>query len=433
MSAVETSVQRSQEMFERAQRVMAGGVSTAFRVSERPVPLFFEGSAGGRLRDVDGNEYVDFVCGYGPIVLGHANERVLEAVARAASAYQQVGGQNPLELELAELLCEHVPSYELVRIGLSGSEAIQAALRLARGATGRPLVVKFAGHYHGWFDSVFAGTGSLPPTLPETAGQSVSALADTVVIEWNDLDRLEALFATAGDRIAAVVMEAIPCNQGVLEPAPGYLEGVRELTQRNGTVLIFDEVITGFRLGLGGAQAQVGVTPDLTVTAKAMGNGFPVSAFGGRRELMELVASNKVVHAGTFNAGGVSVAAALATIEQLAEHDGVLYTQMAARGRRLMEGLAAAAAAAGVPLQLRGPGQVFFAWISEPPVDSYRDHRAADHAAYARFAEALSRQGVRVIPAGRWYLNAAHTDEDIDVAIAAAQRAFAELAALTRR
>ena len=427
MAAVETSVQRSQEMFERARRVMAGGVSTAFRVSERPVPLFFESGSGGRLRDVDGNEYVDFVCGYGPIVLGHANERVLEAVARASSSYQQVGGQNPLEVELAEALCEHVPAYEMVRISLTGSEAIQAALRLARGVTGRPLVVKFAGHYHGWFDSVFAGTGHLPPALPETAGQSVSALADTVLIEWNDIAQLEALFATAGDRVAAVVMEAIPCNQGVLEPAPGYLEAVRRLTADNGTVLIFDEVITGFRLGLGGAQAHVGVTPDLTVTAKAMGNGFPVSAFGGRRDLMELVASNAVVHAGTYNAGGISVAAALATIEQLAEDGGKVYDEMARRGRRLMAGLRAGAEAAGVPLQLRGPGQVFFAWISEAPVDSYRDHVAADHATYARFAEALSRRGVRVIPAGRWYLNAAHTDEDVDVAIAVAEQAFREI------
>jgi glutamate-1-semialdehyde 2,1-aminomutase len=411
-------------LFERARRVMAGGVSTAFRVAERPVPLFFEAGAGGRLRDVDDNEYVDFVCGYGPIILGHANPRVLQAVAAAASSYQQVGAQNPLEVELAEALCRHVPAYEMVRISLSGSEAIQAALRLARAATGRPLVVKFAGHYHGWFDSVFAGTGHLPPTLPETAGQSVSALADVVLLEWNDLAQLEAVFATAGDRIATVVMEPIPCNQGVLEPAPDYLEGVRKLTADNGAVLIFDEVITGFRLGLGGAQAKVGVTPDLTVTAKAMGNGFPVSAFGGRRDLMELVATNKVIHAGTYNAGGVSVAAALATIEQLAEDGGRLYEEMAARGRRLMAGLAAAAEAAGVPLQLRGPGQVFFAWISETEVASYRDHLAADHAAYARFAEALSRKGVRVIPAGRWYLNAAHTDEDVEVAIAAAEQAF---------
>jgi glutamate-1-semialdehyde 2,1-aminomutase len=428
MATVQWRVQRSQEMFDRARRVMAGGISTAFRGSECPVPLFFESGAGGRLRDVDGNEYVDFVCGYGPVILGHANPRVLEAVAAAASSYQQVGGQNPLEVELAEALCHHVPAYEMVRIALSGSEAIQAALRLARAATGRQLVVKFAGHYHGWFDSVLTGTSQLPPALPESAGQSIGALSDIVLVEWNEIAQLEAVFAAAGNSIAAVIMEPIPCNQGVLYPGSGYLEAVRKLTADAGAVLVFDEVITGFRYGLGGAQAALGVTPDLTVTAKAMGNGFPVSAFGGRRELMELVATNKVVHAGTFNAGGISVAAALATIEELAEDDAKVYEIIAERGQRLMQGLAAAAQAAGIALKLRGPGQVFFAWISENEVESYRDHLAADHAAYARFAAALARRGVRVIPAGRWYLNAAHTDEDVEIAIAAAEQAFLELA-----
>jgi glutamate-1-semialdehyde 2,1-aminomutase len=236
------------------------------------------------------------------------------------------------------------------------------------------------------------------------------------------------VFAAAGDSIAALIMEPIPCNQGVFYPANGYLEAVRKLTADAGAVLVFDEVITGFRHALGGAQATVGVTPDLTVTAKAMGNGFPVSAFGGRRDLMELVATNKVVHAGTFNAGGVSVAAALATIEELAEDDGKVYELMAERGQRLMRGLADAAEAAGIPLQLRGPGQVFFAWISENEVESYRDHLAADHAAYAGFGAGSSRRGVRVIPAGRWYLNAAHTDEDVEIAVAAAEQAFVELA-----
>jgi glutamate-1-semialdehyde 2,1-aminomutase len=424
MAAVEKRVERSRELFKRAQAVMAGGVSTAFRAAERPVPLFFAGGEGGRLRDVDGNEYIDFVCGYGPVIVGHGNRRVVDAVSRAAAGFQQVGGQSLSELELAEALCRHVPAYEMVRISVSGSEAIQAALRLARAATGRPLVVKFAGHYHGWLDSVLTGTAHLPPALPETAGQSLAALADIVLIEWNDIDQLRAVIETVGERIAAVIMEPMPCNQGVLEASPGYLEAARRVTSEAGALLIFDEVITGFRVGLGGAQTKVAVTPDLAVTAKAMGNGFPVSAFGGRRDLMELVGSNRALHAGTFNAGGVSVAAALATIQQLEANDGLIYDEMAARGRRLMRGLAQAAHEAGVPLKLRGPGQVFFTWISESDVNSYRDHRAADHRRYARFAEELSRRGVRVIPSGRWYLNAAHTDEDVDFAIAAAAQAF---------
>jgi glutamate-1-semialdehyde 2,1-aminomutase len=431
MATLEHGLRRSEETFERAQRHLAGGVSTAFRVSERPVPLFIEHAEGAHLRDLDGNEYVDFVCGYGPVIIGHGNRRVHEAASTAASAYQQVGGQNPLEVELAEALCEHVPSYEMVRFSLSGSEAIQAALRLARAATGRPLVVKFAGHYHGWLDSVLTATGQLPPALPESAGQSLAALADVVVIEWNELDQLEALFTDVGDRIAAVIMEPVPCNQGVFEPRPGYLESVRQLTTDAGALLIFDEVISGFRFGLGGAQAELGVTPDLTVNAKAMANGFPISAFGGKRELMELVASNEVLHAGTYNGGGGSVAAALATIDLLAEGEGKVYDEMRRRGGRLIEGLREAAASAGVPLQARGPGSVFFTWISDSPVESYRQHRQSDQAAYARFAEALLGQGVRVIPAGRWYLNASHTDEDVERAIEAAGVAFDSLRTTT--
>lgn len=424
---------KSAALHERAKGTLAGGVSTAFRMFERPVPLFIDEAAGAELVDVDGTRYVDYVAGFGPVVLGHADPHVAEAVARAAASVQQVGAQHEAEVILAERLCQQVPAFETVRISLTGSEAVHAALRLARAATGRPIVLKFAGHYHGWFDGVFSATSHVPPGWPESRGQDHSALAGIRVIEFNDAAALEQAFAVGGRDIAAVIMEAIPCNQGVIYPRPGYLELARRLCDDNGALLVFDEVITGFRLGLGGAQAETGVTPDLAVVAKAMGNGFPISAFGGRRELMDLVADNRVVHAGTYNGGGVSVAAALATIDRLEDGSLDAHAHMRRLGTRLREGLETAATEHGLRLVTQGPGPVFFAWfLDEGGVESYRDHLRADASLYARFAEHMLGEGVRVIPAGRWYLTAAHTDDHIDRSLEAAQRALATLASSER-
>ena len=418
----------SMRLYERASASLAGGVSTAFRAYEKPTPLFVREARGSRVIDVDGNEYVDFVCGFGPIILGHSHPAVVEAVSSAASRLQQVGAQHEAELELAERLCLIVPSFERVRFSLSGSEAVHAALRVARAATGRTVIVKFAGHYHGWFDGIYAGTAHLPPGLPETAGQSTAALADLVVIEWNDEQALRELFSWAGSRIAGVIMEPIACNGGVIYPRTGYLELVRSLTAEAGALLIFDEVITGFRVGLGGAQAELGVVPDLTVIAKAMANGFPISAFGGRADVMELIGRNEVLHAGTYNGGGISVAATLATIGELAANGGAVYGQMRTTGQRLMDGLRAIAAHHGHRLVVQGPGPVFFAWfLNQGEITSYRDHLRADAARYARFAELLLSEGIRVIPSGRWYLSAAHGDREVDLALEAADRALSKL------
>ncbi len=417
----------SRTLYERASTSLAGGVSTAFRVYEQPVPLFLREARGAYLVDVDGNEYVDYVCGFGPIILGHGHERVAAAVGAAARGLQQVGGQHEAEVELAELLCATVPAFELVRLSMSGSEAIHAAVRLARGVTDRPLVVKFAGHYHGWFDGIYTATAHAGPALPESRGQLPSALAEVVVCDWNDPDGLDRLFGQMGDRIAAVIMEAIPCNQGVMFPHAGYLEHVRELTRREGALLIFDEVITGFRVGLAGAQGYTGVTPDLAVVAKAMANGFPISAYGGRRDLMEAVSSNRVLHAGTFNGGGISVAAALATIRELSEPG--VHERMHGLGRQLMTGLEDAAQRHGHRLVTQGPGAVFFAWfLDEGGVHTYRDHLRADTGKYARFAEQMLHRGVRLIPAGRWYLTNAHDQEAVDRTLEAAENVLRRLA-----
>ena len=417
--------ERSSELYDRALQSMAGGVSTAFRSFERPVPLFVRDARGCRLVDVDGREYVDYVCGMGPIILGHGDTRVVRAVASAAEHVQQTGAQHEAEVELAERLCSVVPCFERVRIGLSGSEAIHGALRAARAATGRSLVVKFAGHYHGWLDPIFAATSHLPPAAPETAGQPASAVAELVAVEWNDSASIREAFARYGPDIAAVIMEPLPCNAGVIPAAPGFLQLVRSLCDNAGALLVFDEVITGFRVGLGGVQADLPVEADLAVVAKAMGNGFPVSAFGGRADVLEQVSTNTAMHAGTYNGGGVSVAAALATTSALAADIGA-YQRMTSLGNQLMEGLVSLGARHGHRIVAQGPGPVFFCWfLDQGGVATFRDHQRADFPRYARFAEEMLNQGVRLIPAGRWYLTCSHGQTEVDRTLEAADRAFA--------
>jgi glutamate-1-semialdehyde 2,1-aminomutase len=419
---------RSRELYSRASRTLAGGVSTAFRALERPVPLFIVDGKGSWLRDADGNELVDYVCGYGPVILGHADPDVTNAAVTAAKSPVQVGGQTTNEIELAERLCQHVPSFESVRLSLTGSEAVHAALRVARAATGRSLTVKFRGHYHGWLDDIYSATSHGGPAGPESAGQLPAALNNLVVLEWNNENELERFFAESGSQVAAVIAEPAPYNSGHIPATPSFLSLLRSLTTRLGTVLIFDEVITGFRVGLGGVQEALGVIPDMTVVAKALGNGFPISAFGGRSDLMEYVASNKVIHAGTYNGNAVSTAAAVATLTKLADpalHD---YSHLHQLGQRLMAALPEVAAAHGYRLYVRGHGAVFFSWFPRgESVCSFDQHLAADHDRMQRFAIQMLEAGVRLIPSGRWYLSAAHTDNDIDMTLEAADRVFERL------
>ncbi len=330
-------------------------------------------------------------------------------------------------MALAEQLRAAMPSLERLRFGLSGSEAVHAALRTARAATGRPLVVKFAGHYHGWLDPILTATSHLPPATPETGGQQASALADVVALEWNDAAALEALFAERGHELAAVIAEAYPCNGGVIPAASGYLERLRALCDAHGALLVFDEVITGFRVGLGGAQGLLGVRPDLTVVAKALGNGFPISAFGGRADVMDEVGTNRVMHAGTYNGGGISIAAGHATVSALAR-DPEVYGRLGRHAARLRQGLEELGARHGHRLVTAGTGGVFFAWFrDEGDVTTFRDHLGSDLARYGRFAALMLEEGVRLIPAGRWYLSAAHGDEEVDTALQAAARALPRL------
>ncbi|MGH6959237.1 MAG: aspartate aminotransferase family protein, partial [Dongiaceae bacterium] len=324
------------DLFGSAQRVIAGGVSSDARRSAG-VPLYVDHAAGSKLWDVDGNEYVDYVLGQGPTVLGHCPPEVVAAVADQAARGICYAAQHRLEVEVAERLCGMVPSAELVRFNSVGSEAVHGALRLARGHTGRPKVLKFEGHYHGWFDPILyslhpdlelAGSADEPIAVPGSAGQPPSAVDDLVVVGWNDLEALRTALEKNAGEIAAVIMEPILFNTGAIVPSPGYLEGVRELCDEHGALLIFDEIISGFRVAPGGAQERLGVLPDLATFGKAMAGGMQVSAIAGKDEVMDAIADGRVAHAGTFNSQPVAMAAAAAVLAVLDEQRAEIYPPM---------------------------------------------------------------------------------------------------------
>jgi glutamate-1-semialdehyde 2,1-aminomutase len=431
---------RSQAFHDRGQGVLAGGVSSNFRYGgygDSPIPLYYERGEGSRLWDVDGNSAIDYAMANGPTILGHAPPTVLEAVKETLSMGQLFAGQTELELQLAERIVELVPCAELVRFASSGTEAIQAALRLVRAATGRKKIIKFEGHYHGWLDNVFvsvnppldqAGPVESPKTVPHTPGQAEGAFEDIIVLPWNDLDLFASVLDERGDEIAGVIMEPINCNTGSILPRPGYLEGVRALTEKHGVVLIFDEVVTGFRVGLGGAQGMFGVTPDLAIFAKALAAGFPLAALVGRRDLMERFKTEGVMHGGTYNAGVMVMAAGLATLEALSANHGEVYETMARLGERLMQGLRDLAKDRNIPFLVQGIGPVFHpAFTDAREICDYRAFAAADAERRLRFCAALHNHGVRITARGTWLLSTAHTDADVDETLVAAAKAFDEM------
>ncbi len=434
---------RSRKLFERSKRFLAGGVSSNVRAADKPYPLFFERGIGSRLFDADGNEYIDYVLGRGPLLLGHSHPEVIAAVKAQVERGQIYAAQHELEVELAEKLCQIIPCAELVRFSSSGSEAVHAVLRLVRAYTGREKIVKFEGHYHGWFDNIFfsfnppldqAGPADQPRAVAQCLGQPESDAANLIVLPWNDADILRRTIEERAREIAAVIMEPVMCNTGVILPRPGYLETARELCHRHGIVLIFDEVITGFRLALGGAQSYFQVTPDLMVFGKAVASGFPLSGLAGSFEIMNLIAEGKVTHGGTFNSHPVSAAAALKTIEILERDQGRIYEDIRRRGERLMEGIKERAERLKVPVIVQGHGAIFFlAFVNSEQkslasITDYRTSLCGDMARYDQFVCALADRGVRVIPRGVWFLSAAHTDEDIEATLAAVDGALRTVA-----
>lgn len=426
----------SNKLLERARRSLAGGVSSPFR-AKFPVPLYFAGGAGSRLVDEDGNEYIDHALAWGPAILGHCHPAVVAALSRQAALPHIYGAEHRLEYEVAERIQSLVPCAERVAFTSSGSEAVQLAVRLARAHTGRELLLKFEGHYHGWIDSVLlshhpsasdAGPLETPRTVPESRGQASNAADNVLVIPWNRSDLVERVFAERGTEIAAVIMEPVLSNSGGILPAAGYLGHVREVAHKHGALLVFDEIITGFRMSPGGAQAHYQVVPDLATFGKAVAGGAPLSVIAGRREIMELIAGGGVSFGGTFNGNPLSLAAARATLDELSRDDGRALALANSLGRSLMDGIAAAARDRGVALLTSGFGAAFSVHFTERThLSHYRDTLDDDRELLARFLAIMLDEGVCLLPDGRFYTSAVHTEADIEAAIAAAGRALGRL------
>jgi glutamate-1-semialdehyde 2,1-aminomutase len=423
----------SKRRMAEAARWIAGGVNSNFRAGIAPTPLVIERGEGPYLIDADGNRLIDYYLGMGPMILGHSPASVKAAVAEQLERGLLFAAQCEIEIEAARLVCALVPCAERLRFASSGSEAVQAAIRLARAATGRKIIVKFEGHYHGWMDNILwsvapapkaAGPREAPNAVAASNGQDEEAGRNTIVLPWNDLAALEKRLA--GDDVALVIMEPVMCNSGGILPLPGYLEGVRAACTRHGTVLLFDEVITGFRLAAGGAQQRLGVTPDLATFGKAIANGFPVAALAGRADLLDRFATGGIVHGGTYNAQPISMAATVATLKELA--DPAVFADLERRGRRLMDGLAGALREAGVTARISGFPQIFNVALDvSGAAHDYRDLADVNKARYVAFTTALLRRGVRALERGAWFLSTAHDDAVIEATIAAAHDAAREI------
>jgi glutamate-1-semialdehyde 2,1-aminomutase len=416
-------------MFERSKKYLAGGVSSGIRLAEKPMPMFFERGEGSKIYDVDGNEYIDYLLGQGPLILGHNPPKVIEAIKEQLDKGLIFGAQHELEIELSKKLQRVVPCAELVRYNNTGSEAVHAAFRLARGYTGRNKIVRFEGHYHGWFDDILisshpsleqAGPREAPHAVLGSGGQRESVLGDVIVLPWNDLDLFKRTVEQRQEEIAGVITEPIMCNCGGLMPREGYLEGVREICTQHGIVLIFDEVITGFRYALGGAQEYLGITPDLATFAKGIAAGLPLSCVAGKQAIMGLIAEGKVMHAGTYNSNPIVIAAAWAALNELEKDDRQVYKHLFAVGTQLAEGIRSILDERGIPSIVQETGPAFHISFTEhEKFFDYRDTLDRDEETYHKFAAALSDRGVRVKTAGLWFLSAAHTQEDIDVTLEA--------------
>ena len=420
---------RSAALVERAQGLFPGGVNSpvrAFRAVGRP-PLVLERGAGPYVWDVDGRRYVDYIGAWGPAILGHAHPAVIEAVAGAARNGFALGATNPLEIELGEAIRRAMPSMERIRFTSSGTEAVMSAVRVARAATGRDLVVKFAGAYHGHSDGLLveAGSGLATQAIAGSVGVPEAVAATAIVLPFNDVTAVTEAFAVRPGRIAAVIVEPVVANAGVIPPAPGYLDHLRAVTQADGALLVLDEVITGFRLGRGGAQARFDITPDLTTLGKIIGGGMPVGAYGGRAGLMDLVApAGPVYQAGTLSGHPLSMAAGIATLGEL---DDERYAELEATATALRAGLADAARAADREVAIARVGSLLTVFFRPtPPVDA-AEALASDRAAYARFFGAMLDQGILLPPSQfeAWFLSMAHGPAEIEATLEAARTAFA--------
>jgi glutamate-1-semialdehyde 2,1-aminomutase len=423
---------RSEDLFGRASAVIPGGVNSPVRAfgAVGGTPSFIARGSGAVLEDVDGRRFVDYVQSWGALLFGHAREEIIRAAIQAAERGTSFGAPNEAEVELAERIVEMVPGIAMVRLVSSGTEAAMSAVRLARAATGRDAIVKFDGCYHGHSDPLLAGAGSGVATfvIPGSPGVTEGAARDTLVLPYNDLEAVQSVFGEPDRGIGAVIVEPVAANMGVVAPADGFLEGLRALCDRNQALLIFDEVITGFRLAAGGAQEFFGVTPDITCLGKVMGGGFPCAAFGGRAELMELLSpAGDVYQAGTLSGNPVAVAAGSAALDLIVELDP--YKDLESAAVRLTEQLGSMLAAAGIPISIPRVASLFSVFLREDPVTNLAEAREADHDLYARFFHAMLEEGVYLPPSGfeAWFLSTAHAEPEIDRTLQAAERAVRRL------
>lgn len=424
---------RNQQLFERSQAVIPGGVNSPVRAfrSVGGTPRFFDRGSGAYLWDADGKRYIDYVGSWGPAILGHAHPAVVAAVQRAAASGLSFGAPTAAELEMAELICRLIPSIEQVRLVSSGTEATMSAIRLARGFTGRSRIVKFEGCYHGHADALLvkAGSGALTFGQPSSAGVPPEVTAHTMVLDYNDGDGLSHAFARHGPEIAAVIVEPVAGNMNLILPRPGFLAALRELCSRHGAVLIFDEVMTGFRVHPGGAQALYGIRPDLTTLGKIVGGGLPLGAFGGRRDIMRQVAPlGPVYQAGTLSGNPVAVAAGLATLAIVQSRH--MHERLAQSTQRLTEGLVGAAARAGVPFSAQAVGGMFGCYFRSLAPESFAQVMQSDGEAFNRFFHQMLDRGVYFAPSAfeAGFVSTAHTDADIEATVSAAADAFNALA-----
>jgi glutamate-1-semialdehyde 2,1-aminomutase len=430
----------SQEWFERATAVLAGGISSSARntsTGDQPYPLYMERGQGSRIWDVDGNEFIDYLLSYGSLPLGHAEPGLGRTLSLQITQGTMFGTCNRLEVELAELLAELIPCAELVRLANSGSEAVCGAVRAARGFTGRNKILKFEGHYHGWVDVLAvsnrptpeqSGPADRPLSHAHSKGIPAGVVSDVLICPWNDIETLRSILNQHGPELAAVIAEPIVANNACIMPVPGYLELLAQECRRRGIVLIFDEIVTGFRVAPGGAQELFGVVPDIAVFSKALGGGLPISAFAGRRQVMSPVAANTVKHGGTYNGNPLCACAALHTLRTLNRHG---LERMEQHGQIIIESIRRAAKDHGVRCVVQGLGSMFQVVFGvEGPIRHYRDMHAADNRRYAAFRQSLLESGLHVnsSPLACWFVSTAHTGEDAEIAAAAVAKAMRAVA-----
>lgn len=426
---------RSEQLFQQAQKTIPGGVNSPVRAfkSVGGTPVFIDSANGAYLYDVDGKKYIDYIGSWGPMLLGHNHPAIREAVIKAAEKGLSFGAPCPAEITMAETICELVPSMEMVRMVSSGTEATMSAIRLARGFTGRNSILKFEGCYHGHADSLLvkAGSGALTLGVPNSPGVPADFAKYTLTAEFNNLEQVKQIFAEQGADLACIIVEPVAGNMNCIPPAPGFLEGLRTLCDQYGAVLIFDEVMTGFRVALGGAQAYYNIKPDLTTLGKIIGGGMPVGAFGGRRDIMQHIAPlGGVYQAGTLSGNPIAMAAGLAALTEIRKPG--VYDVLTAKTTQLIEGLAAVAKEVGIPLATTQVGGMFGVFFSkEAKITNYQQATQCDIAAFKRFFHLMLEQGVYLAPSAyeAGFLSIAHSDEDLAYTIAAAKQAFIQLKA----